>query len=500
MTKNLLDKADRKVRGNKKKKWIYVVSAIFAVLLLILIIEYLFISLYYENRFYKNTVINGVDASNMTVEQVENAINEKVATYSLTLEERNDVKEQITGSEINLHTVYDTSLPDLLKAQNKYAWFTSLYQDNILDIDTSFEYDDYLLKKHFDALACVDETKAVEPANASPSVYGVNGYEIIPEVSGTKIKVDVLSEAVKNAIISLESSLSLEKIECYVEPEITAENPELVAAVTEMNRIASAKITYEFGDVTEVVDGSRISEWLSVDEYFQVFLSEEGIKDYVDYIGKTYNTFGKARTFTTSYGDILQIKGGDYGWWLNRPQEVADLKELILAGAQQAKVPTYFQTARQYGDDDIGNTYVEINLTAQHLFFYKEGKLVVETDIVSGNVAKKYSTPVGTYPIQYKEEDATLVGEDYSSPVKYWMPFNKNIGLHDAPWRDNKFGKDIYLTNGSHGCINMPPAAAKKVFTDISRGVAVVVYKLKGTENYKVKDTKTAKSKSAVTE
>ncbi|MGB4661042.1 MAG: L,D-transpeptidase family protein [Mobilitalea sp.] len=499
MTRNLLDKSSKKMRGNKKKKWIYVVSAILVILLLILLTEYLFISLYYENRFYKNTVINGVDVSNMTVEQVEDTINEKVAAYSLTLEERNDVTEQINGYEINLHTVYDSSLTDLLKAQNKYAWFKSLYQDNNLDIDTSFEYDDYLLDKYFDALECVDETKTVEPANATTSAYGVNGYEIVPEVAGTKIKVEVLYEAVKNSIISLESTLSLEKIECYVAPEVTAENPDLVAAVTEMNRIASAKITYEFGDAVEIVDGSRISEWLSVDEYFQVFLNEESIKDFVDYIGKTYNTFGKERTFTTSYGDILQIKGGDYGWWLNRPQEVTELKELILAGAQQVKEPTYFQTAQQYGDDDIGNTYVEINLTAQHLFFYKEGKLIIETDVVTGNVAKKYGTPVGTYPIQYKEEDATLVGEDYSSPVKYWMPFNKNIGLHDATWRE-EFGKDIYLTNGSHGCINMPPAAAKKVFADIKRGVAVVVYKLKGTENYEVKDSKAAKSKSTVTE
>jgi hypothetical protein len=98
-------------------------------------------------------------------------------------------------------------------------------------------------------------------------------------------------------------------------------------------------------------------------------------------------------------------------------------------------------------------------------------------------VSKDLATPTGTYPVQYKDNDATLVGEDYSTPVKYWMPFNKNIGFHDASWRD-EFGKDIYLTKGSHGCINMPPKAAKKMFKYIKRGVAVVVYELPGTESY----------------
>ena len=137
---------------------------------------------------------------------------------------------------------------------------------------------------------------------------------------------------------------------------------------------------------------------------------------------------------------------------------------------------------------------MEVNLTAQHLFFYKDGKRILESDFVSGNVSKKFGTPTGTYPVQYKQNDATLVGEDYETPVKYWMPFNKNIGFHDASWR-SKFGKDIYLTNGSHGCINMPPANAKKMFQNIQRGVAVVVYKLPGTETYDVNKLK-GKSKT----
>ena len=103
----------------------------------------------------------------------------------------------------------------------------------------------------------------------------------------------------------------------------------------------------------------------------------------------------------------------------------------------------------------------------------------MESDFVSGNLSKGYGTPTGTYPIKHKGRNATLNGEDYSTPVDYWLPFNLGIGFHDAPWR-KEFGGEIYKTSGSHGCINMPPEQAKTMFENIQWGVAVVVYELPG--------------------
>ena len=122
---------------------------------------------------------------------------------------------------------------------------------------------------------------------------------------------------------------------------------------------------------------------------------------------------------------------------------------------------------------------MEINLTAQHLFFYKEGKLVVESDFVSGNESRGWSTPAGAYPLTYKQRNATLKGQNYATPVSYWMPFNGGIGMHDAYWRSS-FGGKIYKTNGSHGCINLPPAVAKTVYENISAGMPVLCYHLQG--------------------
>jgi hypothetical protein len=417
------------------------------------------VSNYGKNHSDNNTDPNVIDTSNMTSATEEDQMDE-AASYSLMIVGRNGLSDTITGDEIDLHT------------------------------DTTLKFNEELLKETVNKLVFLEVGNIIDPTNAGVSEYGSNGYEIVPESQGSAVMEDKLYGAVLGAVNSLQPSLDIDVAGCYAKPEITSDNPGLANAVNEMNKLAGSEITYQFGDATEILDGSKISEWLSVDSNFEVHLNGDGVKAYVDYIGKTYNTFGKIREFQTSYGDVLQIKGGDYGWWLNRPAEVEELTQLIQNGEQLVKTPVYFQTAQQYGPDDIGNTYVEVNLTAQHLFFYKDGELILDTDFVSGNLSKGWGTPVGTYPVQYKDNDATLVGEDYETPVKYWMPFNKNIGFHDAYWRD-EFGKDIYLTSGSHGCINMPPKMAKKMYQNIKRGVAVVVYELPGTENYEVKEGQT---------
>ncbi len=465
---------------NKKPKRVFII--VLFILFFVLIISYASISYYYTNHFYKNTYINGQDASNKTIETVKAEINDEMRTYTLTLEGRNDLIDVIYGYNIGIKVVFDDGFEELLINQKGYDWPKYLFTTRDIEVETMIEVDEDLLNLNFEDLKFFDEELLIEPVDAYISEYNGNNYEIITEEIGNIVKKDVLYNSVVESIKFLEPTLSLEDINSYEEPNIRSDNPELVRLLNDLNDFTRANIVYEFGDVTEVVDGSRISEWLVIDDYNQVNLDPQGVKDFVDYIGKTYNTFGKTRTLKTSYGQTIEVKGGDYGWWLNRGKEVHELTELIIEGANIVKEPSYLQTAAQYGEDDVGDTYVEVNITAQHLYFYKDGKLVVESDFVSGNLSKGYVNPLGTFPVQYKEKNAILSGEDYSSPVDYWMPFYGDIGFHDASWR-NKFGKNIYKTNGSHGCINMPRENAKKMYENIERGVAVFVYELPGTEN-----------------
>jgi hypothetical protein len=182
---------------------------------------------------------------------------------------------------------------------------------------------------------------------------------------------------------------------------------------------------------------------------------------------------------------------------MNQSAEADALAEIIRSGESQERVPAYKQEAVSYGENDYGNTYVEVNLTAQHLYFYKDGKLVLDTDFVSGNESKGWSTPAGVYSLTYKQKDATLKGEDYRTPVAYWMPFNGNIGFHDATWR-KQFGGSIFKTSGSHGCVNLPPAMAKTLFENIPSKVPVLCYNLPGTES-KTTSNGTTKTENAGT-
>lgn len=478
-----MEKKRRKRKSAKRKKQLQLRAGIITGAVVFFI--YLAGSIYYNGHFYQGTTINGVKCSNMSVDKAESVISTEVREYVLTIEERNDITEQIKGSDIGLKIYFDGGLDSLKNKQNGFLWPIGIFTKHDYEIGTMLDYDKDLLESFFNYLSCFDEENVVAPQDAHISEYENGGYHVAEAEQGNLVKKDEFYEVVKNKILAMEDKVSIEDEGLYEAPSMQADNEALSAAVNRMNHLVSSQITYEFDDNKEVVDGERIHNWITVDENYNVTLDEAKVKEFIDYIGKTYNTFGQVRTLKTSYGKTIDISGGDYGWWLDRTSEQKELVAAIEEGTQGAREPVYFQTANHYGKDDVGDTYVEINLTAQHLFFYKDGELVVESDFVSGNLKKNYGTPVGTYPIQYRQRNATLVGEDYETPVNYWMPFNGNIGLHDAPWRSD-FGKDIYLTSGSHGCINLPPSVAKTIYEGIARGVGVYVYELAGTENYTI--------------
>ena len=141
-----------------------------------------------------------------------------------------------------------------------------------------------------------------------------------------------------------------------------------------------------------------------------------------------------------------------------------------------AREPVWSREGKDWGENnDIGDTYIEVDMGAQHMWAYKDGALVIDTDVVTGNISRHYGTPAIVAQIQYKDRNAVLRGDNYATPVKYWMPFYGNYGIHDASWR-REFGGTVYLTNGSHGCVNTPPAAMKVIFETMDSGTPVVLY------------------------
>lgn len=490
-------KAEHRKNG-KKAAWIAACTA--GILLVAAGGVYVGMSQKYKTRFFPNTQINGVDASGKTAAEVQELIAEGVNGYTLTIDERNNQIETIAGTDIKLHAEFDGSLEKMVAAQNPFAWLWHMKQEEYT-IGTMVAYDDAALESQIRNLSCLDPEKAVEPVNAKISEYvSGQGYSIEPEQEGTAVEAEKLTQAVTGAIENLQDHLSLEEADVYKKPTVLKDDASLAEQLDKMNKYAKMSVTYQFGDSTETLNGDQIHAWLIANADGSVSVDSSKVSEYVSEMAKAHNTSNKAKTLKTSYGSTIQVSGGTYGWKINQAAETEALAAIIASGESTTREPEYSQKAASHGANDYGDTYVEINLTGQHLFFYKEGKLVVESDFVSGNLAKGWGTPAGSYPLAYKQKNAVLKGENYRTPVNYWMPFNNGIGMHDAKWRSS-FGGTIYKTGGSHGCINLPPSVAKTIFDNISAGTPVICYNLPGTEKSTTSGTaKPAETKPAETQ
>ena len=471
-----------KLLQKHKVRNIAIASAILVVVILAVI--YLVIAMRFKDRFLYHTTINGTDCSGMTVDEVKDIITQTITPYQIELTERDGQLEIIKSSDIDLHPVFDGSLEKELEAHNHFTWFISLFRKTDIQLDTMVAYDDQKFNNTISALQCVIQSDDKKPVDAHLSEYVKGkGYEIIPEIAGAQIDTTVLAEVLHTNISTLQDKISLEENNCYVVPAVTSNDETLVATCSQLNSYLKASITYTFGDAREVLDVNTFHTWLGITEDNHPSVDEEQATQYVKTLAAKYNTAGKTRSFTTTYGPTVQLSRNEYGWRINQEKETAQLLEDIKTGTAITREAIFSRRGKSFGPIDYGDTYVEINLTAQHLYMYKDGSLILESDIVSGNIAD-HATPPGAFSVTYTQKGAILRGPGYASPVDFWMPFNGGIGMHDATWK-NDFGGNYYEYTGSHGCINMPYESAKTAFENIKAGDPVFVYKLPGTESEK---------------
>lgn len=477
-------KSKKPVKKRKRNKPVFsnlkkYIGIVIGIVCIALVAIYVNGTVYYTTHFYKGTHINGIDVSKLTADEVENAIKD----YELTITERGKEKsatyiETLAGKDIDMKVVSRESLDNLVKEQNQFVWFTATGTNH--EEKQMIEYDSDKLAEFVKNLKGLDSKYADKPTNASISDYN-NGYTIVEAKQGNFLNKKKTIECLENTISSLKEKVDLDKEGCYRVPKIASDSEQLTTVLDQLNKYTGTTITYNFGDTQEVVDGSVISGWLVVDGN-NVSLSKEKVDEFVDSIRKKYDTIFSNREFKTTYGKTVKVSGGDYGWWLNTAKESEGLMQQIENGESGERKPVYYQEAASHGKKDYGDSYVEINLTSQHLFVYKDGQKVLDTDFVSGNISTNHGTHTGTYGITYKERYSVLVGETYESTVSYWMPFDEDIGMHDAIWK-SQFGSNFYKTDGSHGCINLPYLTAKKIYGYVEKGTPVIVYELPGTES-----------------
>lgn len=436
---------------------------------------FIFLSLFFHTHFYPGTVINGIDISFQTAEAADKKLADRTAAYFLVLKERGNVTERIYGYEIGLKPDKRYGGAALKKEQNRIFWLISLFSRDSLRPGNAFTCDEDLLKMRFDELSCTDESRVIEPVNAS-LVYSNGAYNIVKEVYGNKVNETLLYYGIRYAVSNGKPDLDLEQLKCYVDPTVKADSRKLNDTKATVERYIASRITYVGGSGGGIhVDADKIGEWIGFEKDLDVTFDTEKIRGFLKDLATCYDTVGKVRKFVTTSGRTIEIGGGDYGWKVDIKKETEELLKDIMRGSAVSKEPRYSQKGVLPGLNDIGSTYVEIDLTNQHLWFYADGELKTGGATVTGNVAGGYRTPEGIYSLKYKVRNAVLKGPNYRASVSYWMPFYGDIGIHDASWRTD-FGRDIYLARGSHGCINVQLYLAKALYNDISVGTPIICY------------------------
>ncbi len=434
---------------------------------------YFIIALYFMNHFFFHTEINGVNVSLKSHNHAFNAINNYIDHYELQIIGRDKETEIISSKDIHLQSSNHISSSQFKQLQNSFFWITSLFKGRKYYIKNLYKYDSALLDNKIDSLTFL-RGNITAPKNVS--FYYKNGsYEIIKEIEGNKVNKARFVKMINTYLSLGKTSLDLDSTHCYDKPKYKANSTKTIKTRNQLNKYVATKIIYDFGNTKEQLDGSIINKWLSVNENLNVEINKQAVDEYVQELGNQYNSIGALREFQSATGKNIEVSGGIYGWKIDTAAETDALIKNLKQSGTIKKEPIYSQKGITREGNEIGDTYIEINITRQHLWFFKDGKLVVQGSVVTGNPNRGNSTVLGVYMINYKQKNATLSGPGYDAPVTYWMPFYGNIGLHDASWR-YRFGGEIYKSNGSHGCVNAPPYIAKKVYENIEAGTPVVVY------------------------
>ncbi|GAB6103965.1 L,D-transpeptidase family protein [Blautia glucerasea] len=444
-------------------------------------------SYYYADRFFQGTWINGINCSGMTAYEAEQALAEKVQDYSIQVASREQEPQVITGDQISYQYLSTGETLQLLKEQKPYEWIRGYYEQKSYTVSEKVSYDKTLLQQQVIALNCAKAENQTAPENAYVA-FKDNQFQIVPETQGTQLNVKQAYRILDEAVAETQESVDFGTTpEAYVSASVTQNDPELQSALEACNNYTKASITYTFGEQTTTLDGNTIKDWLQFDEKGQLLLDDntfqQHIADYVAQLAATYNTVGTEREFYTTSGRTVYVSSSVYGWAIDQAAEAAQLSQEIQSGTQTSREPVYSQRANSHGVNDLGNTYIEVDLSNQHMYYYQSGALVFDSDFVSGNMSyADRQTHSGIFTLYYKKSPDVLRGAkkpdgtyEYEEPVSYWMPFDGGIGFHDAPWR-GEFGGDIYLTSGSHGCINLPPDNAAVLYSMIDYNVPIICF------------------------
>ena len=457
------------------------VGRMLLILLLLCIVVYLGIAYFYRDVFMVNTWINGVYCTGKTVKEVNTELLCDTEAPFLTITNSKGETALIDLKDASYAEDYTQNLKQYINKKQSLFWPLYLSEEKYIELSPENTLDEKALKRLVLGLDIVQEEASQEMK--VEIVSGENGYEL---QNGLKqaFQPEAFAEYVcrmyrDSGIIAFQTTES----GAYEDVVPTVEQLETLALWEKLEEFLDCGIVYDMGAEQIALDKKITSTFVLTDDSGEILpdangnlqVNEDNIVAFVESLVAEYTTCDTQLAFSATRGEIVNVPYVTYGTKLDLEAEIEYLLEAFAQDVQEVHTPKYVQEGYVRGKNDIGDTYIEIDMTNQKLYGYKDGELLIETDIVTGNMRRGWDTPEGVNYVYKKQKDRILRGQGYASPVDYWMPVKGAIGIHDADWR-KEFGGEIYKTNGSHGCINVPPQIMPTVYETYEVGTPVIMF------------------------
>ena len=413
----------------------------------------------------------------MTTDQLAEAIQERAASYEQHVTNDNGFDLTVTAEDIGLSTEGTQVANEALARTNPALWLPYLVSPKHMLIDAHLQSNDEALTAIVEGAVADFNKDAEQPTNAKAAYDDeTKSFVVVPESIGTALDAGKIVEKVTVACRELSPDVTLDD-SVLLQPTVDSKNETLTASVEKANGMIANEINVVCdGETVATIDKPTITSWISFNDENEVVV--DGVTKWVE------------------ANDAIKEAGNasdeEHVWALNADETSTDIHRVLKRqpGTDAEVKRTVIETkpVATPGAKERGR-HIDVNLTTQFVRFYDEnGKVIWDSYCVSGGWDTEYqemhSTPTGTFAIEAKETNRTLVGADrngdnkpdYESFVNYWMPFlNYDYGFHDATWRA-EFGGDIRYWWGSHGCINLPYEKAEQLYGLINVGDTVYIH------------------------
>lgn len=470
-------------------KWIPLIILI--VLVVLVIACYIGGLIYYNDKFLPNTYVNDVNLSGMTEEEAETAIVDSAELMGVTFITNTGEEIVFKGSTFGCEVSVPEGALDDAFSESHATWFTKIFSETEYTITLDQTYSEDALV----SLIAAYDWGDTAPTDAQIVQNDDGTFSIQAEDNGNMVDTDILSTYTLEQLASGVTTINMALSDCYLTADVTSEDLEDTLSLYE--KYADVVITFDMTNREELFDPVGTVEltfdtymnWITFDEDGNLSLDKDQAMEWIETnIADPYDTFcedGYTREFESTMDGTVTVtltETSTYGWLTDVEATADALEEYLQAGESITTEPEWtqsgFRPTRSDGTVFEEGTYIEIDISEQHLWFYVNGELYIDTDVVTGLASDPDRvTNTGIFKIRDKIENTTLGTyevQGYETDVNYWMPIDHTgIGLHDLE-RD-EYGGDVYLTNGSHGCINLPLDAAAAIFEEAVIGLPVII-------------------------